>query len=210
MAWLWWLLGIIALGLIIFFCMRSCKAKKLAAPVVTAPIETITEVKEVHKAPKFEGVPMVLPDGTKITMYKGHLEEAVKTYLDSDKFKNATEAELRSVWFEFTDIDFEHNKSTELMKGSPERLVLLANLLKNYPNVSIKIGAFADKTGKHAANYAISQKRAETIRQTIIAAGHPANNVSIEGFGDKYAAAPAAAPDTERALDRDVAMRFAK
>jgi outer membrane protein OmpA-like peptidoglycan-associated protein len=209
MGWLWWLLGIIALALIIFFCVRSCNAKKVVAPIA-AGITEVTEVKEVHVAPKFEGIPMVLPDGTKITMYKGHLEEAVKSYLDSDKFKNATDAELRSVWFEFTDIDFEHNKATELMAGSQDRLMSLVKTLDKYPNTKIKIGAFGDKTGTRAINFAITEARAETIRQTLVASGFPAANLSIEGFGKEFAAAPADSPDSQRAPDRDIAMRFTK
>ncbi len=213
LAWLWWLLGLILLALIIFWLARSCGAKKPATVAEVAPVATeqvVTEVEEVHAAPKFEGIPMTLPDGTKITMYKGHLEEAVTTYLDSDKFKNGTDAELRSVWFEFTDIDFEHNTATELMTGSPERLMTLVNVLKNYPNVKIKVGSFGDKTGTRAANYQISEKRALTIMETLKVSGFPAANLSHEGFGKEYAAAPATAPDSERAPDRDVAMRFTK
>ena len=213
--WLWWLLGLLALILIIFWAVRSCGHKRVAVNGVasTAVVEQptpVVETKEVHEAPKFEGIPMMLPDGTKITMYRGHLEEAVKTYLDSDKFKNGTEADLRSVWFEFTDIDFEHNTATELMAGSPERLMVLVNTLKNYPNVKVKVGSFGDATGTRAANYAISEKRALTIMETLKAAGFPAANLSHEGFGKELAKAPATAPDSERAPDRDVAMRFTK
>jgi outer membrane protein OmpA-like peptidoglycan-associated protein len=96
------------------------------------------------------------------------------------------------------------------MKGGPERLVGLVNILKNYPNVKIKVGAFADKTGKYAANYAISEKRAQTIKATLETAGFPKANLSIEGFGDNYAKAPAEAADALRAPDRDIAMRFTK
>ena len=225
LGWLWWLLGLIALILIIFWCVRSCGHRRVADPVTTvttavtgtaaavtgAAGQVVAEVKkEVNAAPKFEGVQRVLPDGTKVTVYQGHLEEAVKAYLDSDKFKNGTDAELRSVWFGFTDIDFEHNKATELMTGSPERLLTLVNVLKNYPNVKIKVGSFGDKTGTRAANYQISEKRALTIMEALKASGFPAANLSHEGFGKEFAAAPATAPDAERAPDRDVAMRFTK
>ena len=218
LGWLWWLLGLLALILIIFWAVRSCGHKKLVAPVaaVTTAVTGVadkvtTEVKkDVSAMPKFEGVQRILPDGTKVTVYQGHLEEAVKAYLDSDKFKNATEADLRSVWFEFTDIDFEHNESTMLMADSPERLRVLVDVLKKYPNVKIKVGSFGDKTGTRAANYAISEKRALTIMETLKAAGFPAANLSHEGFGKEYAQAAATAPDAERAPDRDVAMRFTR
>ena len=219
LGWLWWLLGILALILIIFWCVRACGGRRVA-PSDVPPTEQVapaagvgdstTVVSEVHEAPHFEGVPMTLPDGTKITMYKGHLEDAVKAYIESDKFKNGSEADLRSVWFEFTDIDFEHNRATELMTGSPERLMVLVDALKAHSEIKIKIGAFGDKTGSRSANYAISEARAETIRQTLVQSGFPAANISIEGFGKEFASAPATAPDTERAPDRDIAMRFTK
>lgn len=211
LAWLWWLLGLILLALVIMWLVRSCSGKKMA---VGAPAAVTTVVKDSitikHAMPKFEGVPMVLPDGTHVTMYKGSLEESVRAYLDSDKFRNANDAQLRSVWFEFTDIDFEHNKSTELMKGSPERLRALVEILKSYPGVHIKVGSFGDRTGNRAANYQISEKRALSIMEVLKASGFPAANLSHEGFGKEFAKAAASAPDAERAPDRDVAMCFTR
>jgi outer membrane protein OmpA-like peptidoglycan-associated protein len=212
LAWLWWLLGLIVLALICFWCFRSCAGKRMkaieAVPAVTQQV--VTEVKTTSMPPKFEAIPMVLPDGTKITMYKGNLESAVKAYLDSDKFKNATDAELRSVWFEFSDIDFEHNSATELMPASKPLLEGLVNTLKNYPNVKIKIGAFGDKTGNRAVNYAISEARALNIEKALETAGCPAASVSVEGFGKEFAKVPATASNDERAPDRDIAMRFTR
>ncbi len=217
LGWLWWLLGILALILIIFWCVRACGGRKVVAPEALAPVEQVVPAAvaagtaaDVKEAPHFEGTPRTLPDGTAITMYRGHLEDAVKAYIESDKFKNASEADLRSVWFEFTDIDFEHNRATELMTGSPERLMVLVDVLKSHPAVKVKIGAFGDKTGTRSANYAISEARAETIRQTLVQSGFPAANISIEGFGKEFASAPATAPDAQRAPDRDIAMRFTK
>jgi outer membrane protein OmpA-like peptidoglycan-associated protein len=158
----------------------------------------------------FETIPMTLPDGTMITMYKGRLEDAVKSYLDSDKFKNATETELRSVWFEFSDIDFEHNSATELMPASKAPLDALIKTLSGYSNVKIKIGAFGDKTGNRAVNYAISEQRALNIEAALEAAGCPRESVSVEGFGKEYASIPATATNDQRAPDRDIAMRFTR
>jgi outer membrane protein OmpA-like peptidoglycan-associated protein len=212
LAWLWWLLGLLLLFLVIFWSVRSCNRRR-AVPVNEAPPATeqvVTETVVTHAPPTFEGIPMVLPDGTKITMYRGHLEDAIKSYLDSDKFRNATDAELRSVWFEFTDINFEHNSATELTAVGKEHLAGLAKTLSAYPNVKIKIGAFGDKTGTRAANYAISEKRALNIEAAIEAAGSPPANVSVEGFGKEFASIPATASNEERAPDRDIAMRFTR
>jgi outer membrane protein OmpA-like peptidoglycan-associated protein len=212
LAWLWWLLGILALLLIIWLCARSCCAKRDAVVVqetVVVP-EQVVEVREVRVAPKFEAVPMVI-DGHNITIYTGDMERAVDAFLKSDKFKNATDEQLKTVWFEFSDIDFEHNSATELQDSlSRTKLVSLVNVLKKYPESKIKIGAFADKTGTHAANFAISEARAETIRKALVEAGFPAANISVEGFGNTYATVAESATDIERSPDRDIAMRFTK
>jgi outer membrane protein OmpA-like peptidoglycan-associated protein len=219
LGWLWWLLGIILLGLIIFWCVRSCGNRRMMPGTIVDTLTAITSpangaVGAVAGDPlagaTFQAIPMVLPDGTKITMYKGRLEDAVKSYLDSDKFKNATEAELRSVWFEFSDIDFEHNSATELMPASKAPLDALIKTLSGYPNVKIKIGAFGDKTGNRAINYAISEQRALNIEAALEAAGCPRESVSVEGFGKEYASIPVTASNDERAPDRDIAMRFTK
>jgi outer membrane protein OmpA-like peptidoglycan-associated protein len=211
LGWLWWLLGLIVLFFIVFWCVRSCNRGRVA-PVnkVLPATEQVAVTPPAAAKPTYEGIPMVLPDGTKITMYRGHLEDAIKGYLDSDKFKNATDAELRSVWFEFTDIDFEHNSATELMPAGKERLAVLVNTLKNYPNVKIKIGAFGDVTGTRAVNYSISEARALNIEAALEAAGCPRDNVTVEGFGKEFASIPATASNDERAPDRDIAMRFTR
>jgi outer membrane protein OmpA-like peptidoglycan-associated protein len=231
LAWLWWLLGIILLGLIIFWCFRACGPRRV--PSATDVIDTLvtnvaTGVEGAAGAvtgavagaaagaadgltgANFQTIPMVLPDGTKITMYKGHLESAIKSYLDSDHFKNGTDADLRTVWFEFDDIDFEHNSATALMPGSDEHLKSLVQTIAAYPNVKIKVGAFGDKTGNKAVNYSISEKRAQNVAAAIVTAGHPAASVSVEGFGKEYASVPATATNDQRAPDRDIAMRFTK
>uniref|UniRef100_S0DF91 Putative outer membrane protein A n=1 Tax=termite gut metagenome TaxID=433724 RepID=S0DF91_9ZZZZ len=203
LGWLWWLLGLLALAAIICLCWRSCCKKEIKTN------EQVTVVHEVTK-PAFEVIKMHLPDGTPITMYRGHLESAIKAFLDSDKFKNATDAELRSVWFEFNDIEFEHNSATALMPGAQAQLNTLVGILKNYPGVKIKIGAFADKTGTRAVNYAISEQRALNIEAALEKAGVHADHVSTEGFGEDYAKVAESASDLQRAPDRDIAMRFTK
>jgi outer membrane protein OmpA-like peptidoglycan-associated protein len=73
-----------------------------------------------------------------------------------------------------------------------------------------RVAAFADKTGKHAANFEISRKRAEYIKSALEKAGVEAGRISVEGFSDGFAKAAASATDAERAPDRDIALRFTK
>ncbi len=204
--WLWWLIAIILLALLLWWLLRSCECRR-PEPVVE---QVVTEVRTVHQAPKYTEEKMILPDGTHITMYKGDIESAIDAFLASDKFKNATDKELRSVWFEFSDIDFEHNSATELMAGAERQLGIVTAALKKHPEVKIRIGAFADKTGTRAVNFAISEARARNIEKALEAGGIAADRVTYEGFGEQYATVPEAESNERRAPDRDVAMRFTK
>lgn len=219
MAWLWWLLGLLLLAAIIFFVCRSCDRKKAgeaaekarieaAAATAAADAERAKAEAEAAKFPK--PIQRVLPNGQIVNVYQGDYESYMDYWLSSDKFKNATDAELMTVWFEFSDMEYEHNSATEFMAGGEKRIQRIAAILKKHPNVKLKIGAFADKTGTRGINYSISEARAKHVRQVFVNSGIPAGNIAVEGYGEEYAKVPANASDAARAIDRDVAMRFTK
>jgi len=103
-----------------------------------------------------------------------------------------------------------HDSETALAGNSMEQLDNIAAILKNYPDVRIRIGGFADKTGTRAVNYEISKKRAEYIKSILVKDGIPADRISTEGFGKEFATVPADATAAQRAVDRSIAMRFTK
>lgn len=208
--WLLWL-ALILLILMIFLWWRSCDRKKDAeerAAVTEQVVSTPQPVK--REAPVLEGVKRTLAGGQVVTFYENATTDYLKAYLDSDKFRNATEAELSTVWFEFPAIDFEHNSATDLMAGAGQKIEKLAALLKGYPKVNIKVGAFADKTGTKATNFAITEKRAANIKAAFEKAGIDGKRISTEGFGEGYAQVAENATDAQRAPDRDIALRFTK
>ena len=131
-------------------------------------------------------------------------------YLQSDAYRKATNEELSKNWIQFDKIDFMHDSETALAGNSMEQLDNIAAILKNYPDVRIRIGGFADKTGTRAVNYEISKKRAEYIKSILVKDGIPAARISTEGFGKEFATVPADATAAQRAVDRSIAMRFTK
>ncbi len=209
--WMLWL-ALIILILLIFLWWRACDRKKGAEEMA---VMTEQVVEKLPKPAKQEA-PGTLQEkkrtlaGQAVTVCTEAECLDLKAYLDSDKFKNATEAQLKSVWFEFPGIDFEHNSAAELSSGAQKQVQELAALLKEYPDVKVKIGAFADKTGTRAVNFAISEKRAVNIAAAFEKAGIDKGRISTEGFGEGYAQVAESADDAQRAPDRDIALKFTK
>ena len=131
-------------------------------------------------------------------------------YLNSDAYAQATDEELRKQWIQFDNIDFVHDSDNELAGNSMTQLNNIAQILKNYPDVRIKIGGLADASGSRAVNREISRRRAEYIKKLLVAQGIRADRISTEGFGEDLATVPAGATDAQRAIDRAIAMRFTK
>lgn len=205
--WLLWLLLILLVILLIWW-WKSCDRDKVVVEEAAVVEQTVPAAGQPAAGAMPDEVRFTLPDGSEIISFGGGCEECIMRFLASDRFKNASDEELANTWFELDGINFEHNSATELMPGSEKQVANLAAILKNYPNLKIRIGAFADATGTRAANFAITEKRAANIKAAFESAGIDASRIAIEGFGKEYAEVPATAPDSQRMLDRDIALRF--
>ena len=54
-----------------------------------------------------------------------------------------------------------------------------------YPEVRVEIQGFTDSVGKASSNLALSQKRAESVRQYLINAGLDRARLTASGFGEE-------------------------
>jgi len=110
-----------------------------------------------------------------------------------------------TAWFNFDRLLFETNAAT-LKPESKEQLHNVAEILKAYPNVKVKVGGYTDNTGDANANLKLSQDRATVVVTELVALGVPASRLSGEGYGQQY---PVADNSTEqgRAQNRRIAMR---
>ncbi len=207
--WLLWLALIILITMVLLW-WRSCDRKKKTEEllVVTEQVVEVPQAAEPEVKMPIEKKRTL--DGQPVTVCKDAMSCNIKAYLDSNKFNNATEAQRKTVWFEFPGIGFEHNSATDLTAGAEKQVQELASLLKNYPDVKVLVGAFADKTGTNALNFAISEKRAANIATAFEKAGIDKKRISTEGFGEGYAEVAESADDAKRAPDRDIALRFTK
>ncbi len=204
LAWLWWLLGLLLLVLLLclLFC-KGCKKEKVVEEPVVTPVEVV--------APNTYD--LALPTGEKLTVRKGGMLDKMVTFLNSDEYKNGNEDVMRKHWFEFEDVDFKFDSSTEFENGNVAVNQVenrLAFLLKLYPDAKLRFGGNADHRGREGYNEALSVARAETLKGLVVAKGISEDRVSVRGFGEENAVIPATATDAERAPDRDFAVRFQK
>ena len=113
-----------------------------------------------------------------------------------------------TLWFNFDRLLFATNAAT-LEPSSQEQLRNIAEILKAYPKVNVKIGGFTDNTGDPAFNQSLSQQRAEHVQQELITLGTSPNRVDAEGYGERH---PVADNLTEegRAQNRRFAVHVTK
>lgn len=225
--WITWLLIILLLLLLLFFWWRSCNKHKvpydIGAHRITEKVEDGLDklgaaaegavdvtTDALRSAADWVEKEFTLPDGRKIVAREGGFEETMLAYLKSEEYKNATAEELKDKWFHFDNIEFKFGSASELEKGSQQQLDNIAAILKNYPDVNIRIGAYADHIGSNEANLKITEKRANFIKSELVKDGVVAGRIDTQGFGEEFAHYPASAPDSLRKNDRHIAMRFTK
>lgn len=204
-----WLLPLLILGIVVWFLWNQLIQKEI--------LKTETSTENITKIP--EPIPAdSLSDAQKKIEFKGNslqvvsdgLEDRMITFLKADNYKNAKDDDaLKSTWYEFDQVNFASGKSDQLTSGI-EQIANLIKILKAYPEVKIKIGAYTDKSGTEAENLALSQSRANFIKNELTKAGLEKQIVNAEGYGSKFATLPATATEEERAIDRKIALRFAK
>lgn len=204
-----WLLPLLILGIVAWFLWNQLIQKEI--------LKTETSTENITKIP--EPIPAdSLSDAQKKIEFKGNslqvvsdgLEDRMITFLKADNYKNAKDDDaLKSTWYEFDQVNFASGKSDQLTSGT-EQIANLIKILKAYPEVKIKIGAYTDKSGTETENLALSQARADFIKNELTKAGLEKQIVNAEGYGSKFATLPATANDEEKAIDRKIALRFAK
>ena len=141
-----------------------------------------------------------LPNNFALSAPATGIEKQLVVFIQ-DPSKNVEPA----TWFNFDRLLFETN-SANLKPESKEQLQNVAEILKAYPNVKVKVGGYTDNTGDPGANQKLSQDRATAVFTELVTLGVPAQRMSAEGYGQQY---PVADNGTEsgRAQNRRIALR---
>lgn len=80
-----------------------------------------------------------------------------------------------------SDILFDSNKA-DLKNAQP--IEDMGAILKKYPEDVLTIKGYTDSTGSAKINNPLSEKRAEAVKQQLVASGVPAASISTVGMGD--------------------------
>lgn len=163
-----------------------------------------------HGTTEREKVDMEI-EGITIHANANGLESRMINFLNSGAYEKAANDDvLKNNWINFDNVNFKMGSSNQLEEGSREQLDNLSKILKAHPEAKIKIGGYTDKTGDEAVNKKISTERANFIKSELSKMGVGAQVISAEGYGSEFATVAADASDAERAVDRKMAVRFAK
>jgi len=78
--------------------------------------------------------------------------------------------------------------------------------LKDHPGVRLFVDGYASVTGDMVYNLALSQRRADWVKQTLVSRGIPENRIVVAaGWGELY---PVCAEDTQECRNRNKLVRF--
>lgn len=212
-----WLLPLLLLALAAWFLWKQCN--KPATETATTTDSTMVNKDSAAVAVPADSATMTTTktdenidlNGTSLKGMKGGLEDSMISFLKSGGYKNAADdAALKDKWYTFDKVNFKMGSANDLEAGSAGQMDNLLAILKAYPEAKIKVGGYTDKVGDEAANVKLSQARADYIKKWLTEKGVGAQVMSAEGYGSKFATVAPTASNDERAIDRKMAVRFAK
>jgi len=109
-----------------------------------------------------------------------------------------------TTWIDFDRLTFDSGSST-LRPESGEQVDNIAAILKAYPNVRLTLAGYTDTVGSAESNLALSQARAETVKNQLVARGITPERLEAKGFGEQGSADNSTA--TGRAQNRRVSLQ---
>jgi outer membrane protein OmpA-like peptidoglycan-associated protein len=80
------------------------------------------------------------------------------------------------------DVLFDTGKS-DLRSGAREALSKLTGIVLNYPSLRLAVEGHTDSTGSAEFNQALSEKRADAVRDYLVSQGLDAGTMSAQGLG---------------------------
>ena len=154
MGWLWWLLGLVLIGLLIWWLF-------LRHPAPPPPVATTTPIEAAPAAPPADpgnsamattdlsAAPaegsVTIPTGAGVTSELRDGKPVVKVYFDTAK--------------------------TDVTPAFTATATALKDWLAAHPGTRLAVSGYNDKTGNAAANGELSKNRAKAVRDQLVAAG---------------------------------------
>lgn len=197
------ILGIIALGLLIWFFNRNNSVNNAVNSASNAASSAATAASNaVSSAGASLGAffSSTLPDGVTLNIPQNGVENKLLTFI-----KDPSASVSSDTWFDFDRLLFDTNSAT-LQPSSQEQLQNIANIMKAYPAVHIRIGGYTDSQGDAAANLKLSQDRADNVMAQLVTMGVDPSRLDAKGYGQDHPVADNTS-DAGRAMNRRISMR---
>lgn len=194
--------SVVAASLGVIFMWRSCgthePVHQAATVVQETPGKAAEPVRDLRALGKFSG--WKLPNGVELNIPEFGVERKLIAFIE-----DATKPVDDKTWFSFDRLSFDFGKAT-LKPESAEQLKNIAEILKAYPKVTIKLGGYTDNKGPADFNMKLSQERADNVMAELVKLGIDAGRLKAEGYGEQY---PVASNETEegRAQNRRIDIR---
>jgi OOP family OmpA-OmpF porin len=126
--------------------------------------------------------------GRMVDLNKNGVADELEKYMDDRITKaaetnNNNEVVKRLINEGYVSVFFDFN-SSKPTAASTQNLSFILTYLKNNPNASVDITGYADEIGSTEVNSALSEKRANNVRNTLIKAGINASRINIIPAGE--------------------------
>jgi outer membrane protein OmpA-like peptidoglycan-associated protein len=121
-----------------------------------------------------------LPDGTELNIPQYGVENKLIAFIQDNSKPVDT-----NTWFDFDRLLFDTGSAT-LQPASDEQLRNIAEIMKAYPNVKIKISGYTDNTGDKAANQKLSADRANNVLAELEKLGVAPDRLEAQGYGEDH------------------------
>ncbi|HLK63958.1 MAG TPA: OmpA family protein [Bryobacteraceae bacterium] len=109
------------------------------------------------------------------TQLRERLRQQLNTILE-------TRESARGLIVNISDVLFDFNKFT-LKPGAREKMAKVSGILLAYPGLKIQVEGHTDSIGSDEYNQRLSEQRADSVRDYLIAQGVPNQAVTAMGFG---------------------------
>lgn len=172
------------------------------AQVNTATLELMHEKARLQRVGALLKAPyeQVLSTGYRVKAATSGIEARLIAFLTDPKKKVD-----KTTWFDFDRLVFITESADIDFPKSRSQLENVVQILKAYPAVKLKIGAYTD-AGPAARNKKLSTDRAQMVRTALIQMGVTPTRLEEEGFGSEHPICPANDSEFCRAQNRRTAV----